>query len=324
MISSEARGLPFGIQLDAKIPMRDGVLLSADIYRPPTGGPFPTLLQRTPYDNQSARDLQEFVPRFVKSGYAVVMQDCRGRHDSDGLWRPYLDETNDGYDTQQWIAGQPWCDGNIGTFGSSYPGFTQTMPATLRSPHVKALVPSATQQDNFGLAYVDGAFQMVPFTTWFIGMAGKTMQSQTLALINESELYRRLPLVSALDDISDAHVYRDFIRHHTLDEYWRSYGVRDRYQEIDTPAYFLTGWYDTLVHESFKMLQGWRGRARSAVARKTSRLLVGPWTHGSIGSAQPPGVYVVKTSGTKGEPLKRATWTLTGSGSSQICQPPFG
>ena len=163
------------------------------------------------------------------------------------------------------------------------------MPATLRSPNVKALVPSATQQDNYGLAYVDGAFQMVPFTTWFIGMAGKTMQSQSLFLINESELYRRLPLVSALDDICDAPVYRDFIRHHTLDEYWRSYGVRDRYQEIDTPAYFLTGWYDRLVHESFTLLQGWRDRARSAVARETSRLLVGPWTHGSIGSVQPPG-----------------------------------
>ena len=73
MTASNARGLPFGIQLDAKIPMRDGVLLSADIYRSPTGGPFPTLLQRTPYDNQSDRELHEFVPRFVESGYAVVM-----------------------------------------------------------------------------------------------------------------------------------------------------------------------------------------------------------------------------------------------------------
>ena len=289
MTTFRAGGLPLTMQLDVKIPMRDGVLLSADIYLPPDGGPFPALLQRTPYDNQSARDLQEFVPRFVRSGYAVVMQDCRGRHDSDGQWRPYLDETNDGYDTQRWIAAQPWCDGNIGTFGSSYPGFTQTMPAPLRSPHVKALVPRATQQDNYGIAYVDGAFQMVPFTTWFIMMAGRTMQSESLALIDEFEVYWRLPLVSALDDICDAPVYRDFIRHHTLDEYWRGYGVRDRYHEIDAPAFFMTGWYDSLVHESFKMLQGWRGGARTAVARETSRLLVGPWTHGSIGSAQPQG-----------------------------------
>ena len=289
MSASTDRGLPFRIQLDVKTPMRDGVRLSADIYLPASVGPFPTLLQRTPYNNQSARYVHDFVPRFVRNGYAVVIQDSRGRHDSDGEWRPYLDETNDGYDTQQWIGAQPWCNGNIGTFGSSYPGFTQTMPAPLRSPHVKALVPSATQQDNYGLAYVDGVYQMVPFTTWFIRMTGKTMQSESPGLMNDLELHKRLPLISALDDICDMPVFRDFIRHYTLDEYWKGYGVRDKYEEIETPAYFLTGWYDTLVHETFKMLRGWRSRARSVEAREVTRLLVGPWTHGSIGSAQPPG-----------------------------------
>ena len=160
------------IQLDVKVPMRDGVLLSADIYLPVMEGPFPTLLLRTPYNNQAELYVREYVPRFVQDGYAVVMQDCRGRHDSDGEWYPYVNEPKDGYDTQQWIGGQPWCDGNIGTFGASYVGFTQVMSAPLCSPYVKALVPCAAQQDNYGMLYMDGLFHMGCFFQWFIGMVG--------------------------------------------------------------------------------------------------------------------------------------------------------
>ena len=281
MSTSPGRGLPFDIQLDVKVPMRDGVLLSADIYRPPSGGPFPTLLLRTPYDNQQSRYLREWMPRFVQNGYAVVMQDCRGRHDSEGEFRPYSQEPNDGYDTQQWIGAQPWCDGNIGTFGGSYPGFTQVMPAPLRSPYVKALVPRAAQQDNYGQIYMDGVFHM-PMLAWCMTMVGRTMQRESKNLLSEHELFKRLPLLSALDDICDMPFYRDAIRHYTLDEFWRSYGVRDRYEEIETPAYFMTAWYEFMVHENFKMFQGWRGKARSADARKLTKLLVGPWPHGGM------------------------------------------
>ena len=144
------------IQIDVKVPMRDGVALSTDIYRPVGPGPFPTLLVRTIYDNQDP-SYMEWTRRFVEAGYTVVMQDCRGRFDSDGAWEPYVHEAEDGYDTQQWIGSQPWCDGNIGTFGVSYLGFTQTQPAPLRSPYVKALVPVASQQDNYGSIYKDGA-----------------------------------------------------------------------------------------------------------------------------------------------------------------------
>ena len=273
------------IQLDVKVPMRDGVLLSADIYLPVMEGPFPTLLLRTPYNNQAELYVREYVPRFVQDGYAVVMQDCRGRHDSDGEWYPYVNEPKDGYDTQQWIGDQPWCDGNIGTFGTSYVGFTQVISAPLCSPYVKALVPCAAQQDNYGMLYMDGLFHMGSFFQWFINMSGRTMQA-SWKLINLDELHKRLPLISALDDICDMPSYRDAIRHYTYDELWKSYGVRDRYEEIETPAYFITGWYDSLIHENFKLIQGWRNKAHSAEARKVTRLLVGPWYHGGLGSGQ--------------------------------------
>src|SRR5262245_44129333 len=95
------------LQLDVAVPARDGVRLSADVYRPAGGGPFPTLLIRTIYDKQQPRYIA-WTRRFVERGYAVVMQDCRGRHDSDGAWEPYVHEADDGYDTHQWIGAQPW------------------------------------------------------------------------------------------------------------------------------------------------------------------------------------------------------------------------
>ena len=278
---------PYRIQIDVKVPMRDGVLLSADIYRPQADGPFPSLLVRTIYDNQWDRYLAWAV-RFVERGYAVVLQDCRGRHDSDGAWEPYIHEAEDGYDTQQWIGGQAWCDGTIGTFGVSYLGFTQTLPAPLRSPYVKGLVPIAGQQDNFGHFYIDGALQLHVALN-FINMAGRTMQRGSRSLMNSDEFYRRLPLVSAMDEIVDLPFYRQIIEHSTFDDFWKGYSLRERYGEVETPAYFITGWYDNLVHESFKLYRGWSQRARSTEARELTKLLVGPWSHQNIGSAEPFG-----------------------------------
>ena len=278
---------PFDIQIDVKVPMSDGVRLSADIYRPTSPGPFPTLLLRTIYDNQRGLNM-DWARRFVQGGYAVVMQDVRGRFDSEGAWEPYIHEARDGYETQQWIGAQPWCDGNIGTFGVSYLGFTQTQPATLRSPYLKALVPIGSQQDNFGCQYADGAVQLHIVMFW-LQIAGRTMQAQSRTLMDQDELYRRLPLISALDENVDMPYYRDIIRHYTYDDFWSSYSLRDRYGEVEAPAYFITGWYDTLMHDTFRLFQGWRSQARSREARTLTRLLVGPWSHQNIGSSVPYG-----------------------------------
>ena len=275
---------PMYIQLDVKVPMRDGVRLSACIYRPTKDGRYPTLLIRTIYNNKQDRYVA-WTRRFVEAGYAVVMQDCRGRYDSEGPWEPYIHEAEDGYDTQQWTGEQPWCDGNIGTFGISYVGFTQTLPAPFRSPYVKALVPIASQQDNFGHQYVDGALHLhcaMVFHIWI----GRGLQTEARTLMNEMEIYRRLPLVSALDDIADVPWYRDIISHYTYDEFWKQYGLRDKYDQVDTPAYFITGWYDALAHEGFKQYMGWKAKARSEDTRRTTRIMVGPWSHGGIGTAE--------------------------------------
>ena len=286
-MASSAVSQPLDIRVDVGVPARDGVLLSTDIYMPSTGGPFPALLVRTIYDNQS----EYYVPaagRFAERGYAVVAQDCRGRFDSGGEFDPYHREAEDGYDTQEWIGAQSWCDGNVGTWGQSYVGFTQSLTAPLRSQYLKALVPTVSQQDNFGHFYADGALQLCMCIN-FVNLAGRTVQRGSRGLIDSEEFYRRLPLVSALDDITDLPYYRQIIEHYTFDDFWKSDSLRYKYGEIEAPAYLVTGWYDGLMHETIRLFKGWSTKSRSPESRRLSKLLVGPWGHGNIGSSVPYG-----------------------------------
>ena len=275
------------IQLDLWIPMRDGVRLYAALYRPGAGDRFPVLLIRSPYSTQHPRYV-DWALRFASGGYAVVLQDCRGRFESEGKWRPYVDEANDGYDTQEWLGAQSWCDGNIGTFGISYPGFTQILPAALRSSYAKALVPIANQEDNYGHLRYNGVLQLQNAMN-FMWIGNRTLQNVAREQIDMEQVYRRLPLISALDSIAERPFYGEMIRHNCFDEFWKSYSMKGRYPEVDVPAYFITGWYDNLVHEGFKCFKGWKTQARSPEVRAKSRLLVGPWTHSLIGSAEPFG-----------------------------------
>lgn len=270
------------VQFDLKIPMRDGVRLYAVLYRPVRGERFPTLLIRSPYSTQHPRYV-EWGARFARNGYAVVMQDCRGRYESEGEWRPYIDEANDGYDTQQWVGAQPWCDGSIGMFGTSYVGFTQLLPAPLRSPYVKALVPIANQEDNYGHLRYNGVLQLQNAMN-FMHLGPRMLQPAHIELINLKEVYRRLPLISALDDLADRPFYREMVRHPNFDDFWKTYSMKGKYEEVDVPAYFITGWYDNLMHEVFKCFHGWTHRARTPQTRAQTKLMVGPWPHSTIGT----------------------------------------
>ncbi|MGB9022055.1 MAG: CocE/NonD family hydrolase, partial [Candidatus Bathyarchaeia archaeon] len=128
-------------EYNLRVRMRDGVNLSADVYRPATAGRFPVLLSRT-YYGKSSHDLgdvssKEFIEYFVSRGYVVVIQDCRGRYDSQGEFYPEIHEADDGYDTIEWCAKQAWSNGRVGMFGCSYPGCVQWYCAHLNNPHLK-------------------------------------------------------------------------------------------------------------------------------------------------------------------------------------------
>ena len=145
------------------VPMRDGVRLSADVYRPKADGKFPALLMRTPYDNYDPETGYYFASR----GYVVVLQDVRGKYDSEGEFYPFISEQKDGYDTQDWVAALPWCNGTIGTFGGSYGAATQWQAALLHNPHVKAMFPYVGAADIFNhWIYNNGAFVLFFNVIW--------------------------------------------------------------------------------------------------------------------------------------------------------------
>src|SRR5215212_3804470 len=131
-------------EVDVPVPMRDGVVLRADVIRPAGSQKFPTLVYRTPYGKAEAQRNYTTFQRAVSRGYAVVIQDVRGRYASAGEFRPYENEGRDGYDTIEWAAAQPWSNGAVGTFGLSYPGAVQWLAAVEHPPSLKAMVPAMT------------------------------------------------------------------------------------------------------------------------------------------------------------------------------------
>ena len=140
------------------VPMRDGVRLYADLYRPATPGHYPVILERTPYGRITH---SPFAIRAAGEGYAVLIQDARGRYESEGTFHAFPNEQRDGFDTCDWICGQPWSNGRIGMFGASYVGLTQWQAALAQAPGLQAIVPNVTAADyHEGWSYQGGAFEL--------------------------------------------------------------------------------------------------------------------------------------------------------------------
>jgi putative CocE/NonD family hydrolase len=137
------------VERDVAVRMRDGTRLNADVYRPAAPGRYPAILLRTPYDKSFGRIayLQLDPMGAVSRGYALVIQDTRGRFTSEGEFYGFRQECDDGYDTVEWAAQQPWSNGNVGMYGASYMGATQWLAASARPPHLKYLVPLITASD---------------------------------------------------------------------------------------------------------------------------------------------------------------------------------
>lgn len=148
------------VELNVPVAVRDGVMLRADVMRPAESGKFPTLVYRTPYGKDAARVEYTTFQKAVGRGYAVVIQDVRGRYHSDGEFHPYENEGKDGYDTIEWAAAQPWSNGAVGTFGLSYPGAVQWLAAVENPPHLKAMVPAMTFSTPQNFFYAWGAWDM--------------------------------------------------------------------------------------------------------------------------------------------------------------------
>ena len=269
--------------------MRDGVHLSADVYHPRGAGEtpnsrVPTVLIRTPYNNASNDNIRKG-RTLADSGYACVIQDVRGRWDSDGPWSPFVTEPEDGYDTQAWIAEQPWSNGRIGMSGRSYLGSVQWLSAPLAHPSLACLAPQSICVDYLtGLVRPGGAFQLGVLVNWGLRVAGRTAQS--IDFENWTEICRVLPL----EDIPrfagrDLDFWRDWLHLPATDPYWASIDTRPHWNDITVPAFVMGGWYDLYAPQAFDQFNGLRLHGGSAAARQ-SRLIMGPWPH-HLGSDLP-------------------------------------
>ena len=147
------------IEIDVAVIMRDGVTLHADVYRPDGPGPFPVILERTPYDKSTPGTMIMLDPiKAAKRGYAMVIQDTRGRYTSEGEFYCFRDDINDGYDTVEWAASQSWSTGKVGMCGTSYVGATQWLSAISQPPHLAAIAPNVTASNyHEGWTYQGGA-----------------------------------------------------------------------------------------------------------------------------------------------------------------------
>ena len=260
------------------VPMRDGTLLSTDVYVPAGGGQYPAILIRDPYDNGSNAETWEEGLRWAKRGYAYVHQNVRGRFDSEGSWYPYLAEANDGHDMQNWIGQQPWSDGQVGTYGNSYLATTQWKGAEFRSPYLKAMIPRVTPFNYyFDTAYPGGALALGSRIGWASGMGGRTGQAGNP---NWDQVLMHLPLLTmGAATGQDNPWWRDFVNHPVYDSYWQVLDSEARLPEFDVPSYNQGGWYDVFLAGTLVSYTGMVEKARSEHARSNQKLLIGPWPH---------------------------------------------
>jgi uncharacterized protein len=290
----------YGIVLakDVRVRTRDGIELATDVYRPARDGDwadgrFPTILCRTPYDRTDKR-YTEIADSFVPYGYAVCLQDVRDRYGSQGTGDYFHTVTRqqgeDGYDTIEWIAAQPWSNGRVGMVGSSYAGITQVRAALERPPHLAAIWPDVVPTNAFQhQSREGGAMQLHMFWALFI----HAQDAQDIAddwdkqaevwedLKNLRELFWRFPFgrgelslrhTPALDETLEEYTTRG-----VYDDYWAqvSNDFTAHYADhADVPGTYTTGWYDGFPHSDTEYFAAMA--ARNATPQ---RLIVGPWSH---------------------------------------------
>jgi hypothetical protein len=300
---------PFDVALtsDVMVPMRDGVKLATDIYRPakdgrPLPGRFPVILERTPYGktvvSRSELSVADPTPKsraevarfFVSRGYVVIYQDCRGRYGSQGEFVKYLSDGADGYDACAWIVRQPWCDGKIGTMGLSYAAHTQGALGCAGAPGVAAMF---LDSGGFSNAYQGGirqggAFELKQVTwAWAAAqespqVANDPLRLKAMKAIDLRAWFARMPWKKGHSPLSGAPEYEDYVweqwEHGAFDGYWKQLGIyAEGYydQFVDAPMTHMSGWYDPYPRTATSNYMGLSRRKTGPV-----RLIIGPWTHG--------------------------------------------
>jgi len=270
------------VSMHVKVAMRDGVKLCANIYRPAVVGRVPVVLQRTPYGKVA--ELTPGLRAFVDRGYAVVTQDVRGRGDSEGEFRQYLQEPQDGEDTLNWAMRQAWSDGRVGMFGGSYVGITQWRTALTGHPALRAIAPAVSGGDEYLDRFYTpgGAFRLAHRLRW---VAENFKQAGT-PVVDFEKMVTYLPLRRADRFMTGKVVdfYQAAMAHPGYDDYWKGLSTKAHVDRVRVPALIQAGWYDVYVESDLEMYAALRAQGKMA------RIIVGPWGH-NISPEMPEGDF---------------------------------
>lgn len=270
---------------DAFILMRDGVRLSADVYLPDTDGKYPVLLMRTYYgkcnSDLAEKEMEEFISFFVKHGYAVVVQDCRGRYDSEGNFYIEIYDFDDGYDTVEWCATQEWSNGKVGMFGCSYPGCIQLSAAISGNEHLKCIVPrDATSDSYFNGGFMRGGV-MQGWLEWCVHTAGRSSRNGLRKKTRWNKVYRDLPLIE-LDERLGFNFpwWKDYLRHPCYDEYWERFSYERKHDRISSASLNVGGWYSSSdIDGTIRNFLGITQKGKRLSPGTHHKLIIGPWSH---------------------------------------------
>ncbi len=266
---------PYAKLLHLRVAMRDDVRLDTNVFYPFGNGRFPAILIRTPYGKGA--DLPASYQSFINHGYAVVMQDVRGRYASGGVFNVLNQEGPDGYDTLDWIAAQPWSDGKVGMIGGSYLGIAQWRVALLNNPHLKAIFPVVSGSDDYLDRYYSpgGAMKLGHRLLWM----SLNLTPPGTAKPRFSDYIYHLPLRTSDRSATRRSLsfYQTVLNHPAYDSFWKNLSVRQNIERVRVPVFAVGGWYDNFVEsdlEAFSALHKLEGRLAGKY-----RIMIGPWAH---------------------------------------------
>ncbi|HEU5089342.1 MAG TPA: CocE/NonD family hydrolase, partial [Roseiflexaceae bacterium] len=279
------------IEKNLMVPMRDGVRLTTDVYRLDGAAPAPVLLTRTPYDKEhTLQGSSTFtILRAVQAGYVVAIQDVRGRYASEGTFNAHIQEGNDGADTVNWLATQPWSSGVVGGFGGSYLGCTQWLAAREQPAALRALAPSVNPADMYNECSYQGGVKVLHDLRWVVGsiipgeLRRRAARGEAVpdpgAPFDLDSVFSELPLGSHPLIPEAAPFYAEWLEHETADTYWEPTSPLCWYEQVATPVFNIGGWFDAFLWSALQHYQGMRERGGTDTARRNQRLVIGPWTH---------------------------------------------
>jgi putative CocE/NonD family hydrolase len=268
------------VERDVGVRMRDGIDLKTDIYRPDMSEKLPLILIRTPYQKSMMETQGNF---YARRGYAVAVQNCRGRFGSPGVWEPFVHEEKDGHDAVEWLAAQPWCTGKVGMIGGSYVGWVQWWAASQKPPHLVTIIPNVSPPDPYyNLPYEYGVFFMKAAIWWAEILeteATADLSGKTIYKIMErkyDKVLRELPVIDLDRKIlgKENPYWRKWIAHPDNDDYWEQANFLDKLKDVNIPAFHQSGWFDgDGIGTKLNYLR------MASYGHPNQKLVLGPWGH---------------------------------------------